>query len=432
MRRLGRAEFWLPAALLALTVAGNSLLLRGGCLELGLRDRTSYGDRPAWQAGFDALSATCGVGLLSYDLEGQYTARGRWLLVGLGVAGAVLYLAAMRQVLRRLGWVAGGDVPGLWAILLALLAWQAAILALVCGVAAARGGEVQTAAWNAVATFASLGWLRGASGPGQTWVYALAALLSALGWGVWLLPVGGWRRSVPLRRLLLCAGGYVALLAAAAGVMSALETQRGLLPPGTTPKGLSSLPAGERYARCAVQAACAAGAGIATEPAADRGVSEGTKLVLAGLLVVGGLGGTVGGGVTWVVLLWALLGASRRAAVACVAWVVGLVVVAALGLLIIEGWTASSYQVAPTAADALLDAASAVAGGNLTTGLTATVTGANLSRGIRQPVDLYQYGMSWLMVAMFIGRVLPVLVLARFAGEGGRGVAGRALPPGEQ
>ena len=94
---------------------------------------------------------------------------------------------------------------------------------------------------------------------------------------------------------------------------------------------------------------------------------------------------------------------------------VGLALVVALGLLAIEAHTGSPYQAAPSFADALLDASSAVGGAGLTSGVTAMVTGANLSSGIRQNVDLYQYGMTWLMAAMFIGRVLPVLVLGRLA-----------------
>ncbi|MCK4341785.1 MAG: hypothetical protein KAY37_08695, partial [Phycisphaerae bacterium] len=88
------------------------------------------------------------------------------------------------------------------------------------------------------------------------------------------------------------------------------------------------------------------------------------------------------------------------------------------GLLFIEASTASAYQSPPTCADALLEAASAVGGGNLSSGLTTTVTSANLSRGIHQSVDLYQYGMLWLILAMFVGRTLPIVILARCADVG--------------
>jgi len=116
------------------------------------------------------------------------------------------------------------------------------------------------------------------------------------------------------------------------------------------------------------------------------------------------------------------------AAVACVVALVSLVLVVALGLLVIEARTTTAFQSAPTLGDALLDATSAVAGGNLSSGLMATVTSANLSRGIHQSVDLYQYGLVWLLAAMFISRTLPVLILARCAAVRGDAEASR-LPP---
>jgi hypothetical protein len=90
-----------------------------------------------------------------------------------------------------------------------------------------------------------------------------------------------------------------------------------------------------------------------------------------------------------------------------------LALVVALGLLLIENWTASRFQPPPTFADALLDACSAVAGGNLSGGLTESVTSRNLLSGIHQSVNLYPYGMTWLMLGMFVGRVLPLIVLRR-------------------
>ncbi len=70
-------------------------------MPLSERDRTAYGLRPSWQATFDALSATCGAGLLTHQLD-EYTSSGRWVLAGLGVVGAMLYLAAIRQLAGRL------------------------------------------------------------------------------------------------------------------------------------------------------------------------------------------------------------------------------------------------------------------------------------------------------------------------------------------
>jgi hypothetical protein len=92
-----------------------------------------------------------------------------------------------------------------------------------------------------------------------------------------------------------------------------------------------------------------------------------------------------------------------------------LTAIVAGGLLLLEQWTASAYQTPSSFADALLDASSVVAGGNLSGGLSETLTSRNLISGLNQPVNLYQYGMGWLMLAMLLGRVLPVTVLRRLS-----------------
>lgn len=109
-----------------------------------------------------------------------------------------------------------------------------------------------------------------------------------------------------------------------------------------------------------------------------------------------------------------------RAAIAVVATLALLAVGGALGVLVIESQTASAYQPPPTFADAFLDAASAVGGAGLTTGVFANVTSRNLSRGIRQPTDQYQYGMVWFMLLMLLGRAAPVVVLGRVAASESR------------
>ena len=195
---------------------------------------------------------------------------------------------------------------------------------------------------------------------------------------------------------------------------------------------LTGRPAGQRYARSLVQTVCAATAGMPTEDLADRNVTDGTKVTLAAVVLVGPLGGSAGGGFKWTLLIWAISGGAaaltRRgrsthpatfrcllAGTSCVVLLALLTTVVALGLLGIETRTAAPYQSPPTFADAFLDAASATAGANLSTGLADTVTSRNLSRGGRQAVDLYPYGMTWLMLAMLLGRVLPLWVLCRAA-----------------
>ena len=178
-----------------------------------------------------------------------------------------------------------------------------------------------------------------------------------------------------------------------------------------------------------------------TESLVGRDVSDGTKLTLSGLLLVGGLSGSATGGVQWILLVWALAGGAAslgwlgrgkagpasptgpatglarcmHAGLGCLSLMILLTLIVAVGLLLIENWSASSYQPPPSLADALLDASSVVAGGNLSSGLTEAVTGRNLISGVRQSANLYQYGMAWLMLAMLAGRVLPLVVLRRLA-----------------
>jgi Trk-type K+ transport system membrane component len=419
MRWLRRPDVWLPLVLIASTVLGGWLLSTQACVRLSERDRTAYGSRPSRQADFDALSAVCGCGLLTYDLDEDYTPLGRWVLLGLGVTGALCYLAAIRQVAGRL-WKGAGPLPSLCMILAAYAALQLLAILAVWTREGATGADWQDAVVRAVSAFSSLGWFRMPAENGANWVYAAVAFGGGLGWTIWLAMIPR-ARVLAWRTGFVLVATYVAFLLVSGGLIAALESPRG------TPRARESAreqAAVQRFERGVVQVTCAAGAGIATEELHSREASEGTKAVLAGAMLVGGVGGSAGGGATWAMLAWVLAygwatgnGSGRlgRAAAACLLWLVGLTVVTALGLLLIETHVGSRFQSPPTFADALLDASSAVNGGALTSGLLASVTSANLSSGIRQSVDLYQYGMTWLMLAMFIGRIVPVLVLARYA-----------------
>ncbi|MEW6250368.1 MAG: hypothetical protein AB1716_06960, partial [Planctomycetota bacterium] len=234
--------------------------------------------------------------------------------------------------------------------------------------------------------------------------------------------------------LILALGVYGGFLIACAGVITALEQPRHT-PTGQGRGGAqpTTRAAGERFGSALVQVTAASGAGRSTEELGARGVSDGTKFVLSAVVLTGGLGGSPTGGVKWTLLLWGLAGAavvfglgrgrsvierSRRCVLAGVAGTAAMLVwawIVAIGLLVIESSIGSRFQAPPTFADALLDASSAVAGANLTTGVVETLTATSLSSGIRHSVDEYQYGMSWLMLGMFIGRLLPVLVVARVA-----------------
>jgi hypothetical protein len=87
----------------------------------------------------------------------------------------------------------------------------------------------------------------------------------------------------------------------------------------------------------------------------------------------------------------------------------------ALGLLLIERWTGSAFDPRPGFAAAWLEASSAMGGASLSTGLMARITDPNLTGGIRHSTDTYQYGLVWLMLALLVGRVLPVRILRQAA-----------------
>jgi hypothetical protein len=446
---LRRPVVWLPLTLLALTLAGSYGLRDDRFVHLSQRDRFSYGLRPQWQTTFDALSATCGVGLLTYSLREDYTIAGRWLLAALGIVGAACYLIAARQSAARLWALGQTQPPSAVRIVAVYLVWQAVLVGLAVAVEhfSSQGAVAwEPTAWQTVAAFSSLGWTLDKPGEGHTAVFAAVALLGALGWPVWVLIT---RREFlsPRPGVLGGVSLYLAFLVLCAALVTALEIPRGGPPSEPRPDGpLAEQPAGERFVRSLIQVVSASGAGVVTEPVGDRHLSEGTLLMLAAVVLIGGLGGAAGGGIRWSMLLCALGSgvalsghgpgrsqheALRRgllAAVTCVGATVSFAIVVALGLLLIDAHTGSRFQSPPSAAAALLDACSAVGGAALTTGVIETVTGENLSIGIRQSVDLYQYGMGWLMLAMFIGRCLPVLVLDRFAAVRLTDQPPRALP----
>jgi Trk-type K+ transport system membrane component len=166
------------------------------------------------------------------------------------------------------------------------------------------------------------------------------------------------------------------------------------------------------------------GNGDADEP------SEASRLSLAAVVLVGGLGGSVAGGMKWLLVFaisWPPLprapgekkdsgagpeGIARRLGLQIGLFTVTLFLITTFGLLLIEHRVAPAFQQAPTAAAAMLEAASAVGGAGLQAGVLEAVSGPNLSSGMRQSVDQYQYGLIWLMLAMYCGRALPIWMLS--------------------
>ncbi|MEW6253141.1 MAG: hypothetical protein AB1716_21085, partial [Planctomycetota bacterium] len=169
-RLLAHPAVWLGLGLIALMMIGAQILITPACLGISERDRTAYDERPLWQTHFDALSAAAGCGLLLYDLDEDYTPAGEWVLLVLGACGAVLYLAAAWQAVRRL-WGAG--LPPQRAVLLGFVALQG--LMVCAGVVGERLAGSQRApadgAWQSVAAFSSLGWGRPGAVASPVWLY---------------------------------------------------------------------------------------------------------------------------------------------------------------------------------------------------------------------------------------------------------------------
>ncbi|MBU0618391.1 MAG: hypothetical protein KKI02_11795, partial [Planctomycetes bacterium] len=85
--RLKQPDLWFLLALLLVTALGAVALAHADATYSEAR-HLSY-SRHYWQVAFDALSATCGVGLLTYGFQEDYTPLGCWILTTLGLSGAL-------------------------------------------------------------------------------------------------------------------------------------------------------------------------------------------------------------------------------------------------------------------------------------------------------------------------------------------------------
>ncbi len=166
---------------------------------------------------------------------------------------------------------------------------------------------------------------------------------------------------------------------------------------------IRSLPAAERWEACLFQATAARGGGINTVRMDEASLSPASRWLMSGWMFIGGgIGGTGGGlRITLVLLLlsnWLRPrkenGAPDRAAalsmaVATLAIFMGLIFLTAFGLL---------YREAGAFEACLFEAVSACCNVGLSTGLTA---------------QLSVQGRVIIILAMFLGRVLPLCVLLR-------------------
>jgi hypothetical protein len=428
IRRLGPAS-WYFILLLPLCGGGAWLLAHDASTSQHAKDMRFYWSRHYWQATFDAVSAASGAGWLTYDLREDYTERGRWTLLGIGVGGMLCYVFALRAALWRATPDAGaGLIPSTLVLLAALLLLHAISLGAMAANAALQSTPLDfpSLTWSGVALASGLGWLSAPAGDAARWLVGGLGLVAAL-----IVPAATAVRTLAAARvwLLQLGAAYIAAVLLLAGLVAALESPRGRSAPRESDTSLTAAPIGLRVARASALVSAVAGLGASTESLAERGVSDGTKAVLALTVLMGGAMVSPGG-LTLLLLLAACAGCTRAlsppqphapadagrfvaAALALLMLTIGLTLVVALGMLLLETLTASAFQPPATFADALLDAAAAVGGANVSSGMNETITSRNLVSGMQQSSNLYPYGMVCLMLAMLLGRALPLFVFTR-------------------
>ncbi len=452
-------------------VVGLVLIATAGAITLGIlatsaldeRDREYFAGRVWCESSFDALSAACGAGLMMGDLSG-YSAEARWVLFGTGVAGALLHVLTLAAVIRRIiglpaptrtaDAVEGEDAPpaassidagpdpsaraadpaaapsftdgpSLGFIALSFLFVLSLLTLLVFAAARATCPTVtfaETAQLVGLA-FISLGCVPEPVDPGTAMMLAVVGWVGALGWPLWLGIIPRKRRGfglpVPALRFALV---YTLGLALAGGLLTLLERPRGgeavgvLRADVSSDPSLAAQPLGPRFGRSLVQAVSAATCGIPTEPIRDRGLRDSSKALLAGLAIFGGTGFGAAGGLGLLSFWIAFFGRSertRRLGLLGIVLLTAVCLVTVIGLLSIESLIASRYQPTPSFADALLDASSAVGGGNLSSGLTASLTNRSLVSGIGLGISQFIPGMILLALALLAGRIIPVAVFDR-------------------
>ena len=432
MRRAAAPQVWFSLALLVLTAGGALLLAHPAVTSIDARDLDVFWSRHYWMSAFNAVSAACGVGLLHGDIDAGFSEMGRWVLTGIGLGGAVLYLLAAVQLFRKFGQRAAADAsPSAARVLVVFLAAQAlfAVVMIILRDSASERTGVAVSVRQAIAAFASLGWAEGDPRGTEIWVIAVVSLMGALGWPLWMLWSQRTRRLVSSRRVGGMAALYLGFLVAAAALISAFEMPRRAPVVGRVQRERTATTSfASRFGENLPRTVAASGAGIQFGGGDVQPIAEGSKLVLAGVVLAGGIGGGVGGGIKWPLLVIALAafgrslrrqetcaGGTVRPAATIVVTMLLLTLVTATGLLLIETATGSQFKSPPTLGDALLEAASAVGGAGLSAGVTEAVTGPHLSGGMHSPGDKYQYGTAWLMLAMLAGRLMPLWLLARFA-----------------
>lgn len=430
-----RPDRWALLALALLAAGGTVALHLLNGLVLEAREAQYFQAYAVCRSVVDCVSAVCGVGLLLGDWGATYSPLGRWILTGLSVAGAAIYVAAFAAALRRIGTSSlAFRIPTTGAVLGALLAWvvfATAVVAIVGQVTGAPGrwGErVQTG------LHVSVGSALGNEAVQTALPGTIAGLAwgAALGWPLWMLALPHvFRRCIAPRALLGYAGLHAVLLIGGALFATAVAQRVRYAPV------LETQPKPGVFARAMTQLTDAAlqnGAGrtVLRAPTDDT-TAPGVFAVRVPLALLGGLGFGPTGGVGVVFVLWgfaALWTNGRRPAEASrefARWThtalsaatgyAVLVCVGALGFLLIDAVVATGYVAPPNLGAALQDAAAAVTGNAATTPLVGRLTDASLTGGIGLPIDVFWIGMVWLVVLMLAGRIWLLRAMALHGDE---------------
>ncbi|MFO0840013.1 MAG: hypothetical protein U1D55_16015 [Phycisphaerae bacterium] len=420
MTRFTHPRWWFPAGLLALWAAAAVVLSLDACVREESRD-PRFAARHAWQAAFDGLCAASGCGLLTFRFDADYTPIGRAALAGAALVGAGLFVAAAAQAARQTGAFGplfGAPHP------LACVGGMLVVQALVCAALIPVFGSDATldVAVLGVTSFCGLG-VRGDLARAAPLALCVVGWIGAAGWPLWLLALPAARRVTPPARLATWIAAQLALVCIAGMLMAALESPRGAATPGRFTAEANS------RTSLLMAAGGAGGAGMSTIDPRDAGLHDGTLALLAILVLIGGAALSPAGGVSIAIVLAAAgfsrlrgesdpdAGRARQFVALRLAGAAALLtLVVAIGLLALENRVASPFAARPTFAAALLDAASAVGGAGLSGGLADSVTDRNLVSGMRQSggadqANLYPIGMSWLMLAMLAGRMMPIMLL---------------------
>lgn len=421
---------WIAYALFLFCLAGVGAVLLASEAATTIEARPDmrfYWALHYWESAFDAFSAATGCGLATHRWSSDLTPFGEITILCVGTLSAIGYLLALyhclpparspairrRSIALIMGWLV--TTVCIFAVLFAVLR---------ANDARSDWGISTQSPWTALL---SLGSARVADGQGASVALALFAALGGGGWFALLMArrlatLGvTWKSAIMTWVVYAAVIGALAVLVLAFDSRRGTDVERGATRGGPPPSEDVESPGYPAALRAILAAQCGGSAITPPETAPHR---DATRFVLGCAVLLGGVFGAPGCGVLGPASLALALWLARRSELArfwlgitrrMLVFATTATLIVALGLLLIEQHVASAFSAIPSFADAWLDAASAIGGANLTSDLASAITDRGLSSGIRTPTDQYQYGMLWLIAAMFIGRVAPLWILSRGA-----------------